>query len=108
MTGPDFVDTNVLVYAYVSTDPRKQGIAKDIVRRAIAGEGTASTQVLSEFASTFLRKFSPHGHCPKRERSWNAGSDGRRLAPVSRARVVYCQRIENNRFAVGSELFAPL
>ena len=59
MTGPDFVDSNVLVYAYVSTDPRKQGIAKDIVRLAIVGEGAASTQVLSEFASTFLHKFSP-------------------------------------------------
>jgi len=59
MTGPDFVDSNVLVYAYVSTDPRKQGIAKDIVRRAIAGEGAASTQVLSEFATIFLHKFSP-------------------------------------------------
>ncbi len=59
MTGPDFVDTNVLVYAYVSSDQRKQGIAKDIVRRALAGEAVASTQVLSEFASTYLHKFSP-------------------------------------------------
>jgi predicted nucleic acid-binding protein len=59
MTGPDFVDTNVLVYAYVTTGRRKQGIAKDIVRRALAGEGVASTQVLSEFASAYLHKFSP-------------------------------------------------
>jgi predicted nucleic acid-binding protein len=59
MTGPDFVDTNVLVYAYVATDRRKQGIAKDIVRRALAGEGMVSTQVLSEFASTLLHRFSP-------------------------------------------------
>ena len=26
----------------------------------------------------------------------------------ARARVVYCQRVENNRFAVGLELLAPL
>jgi hypothetical protein len=26
----------------------------------------------------------------------------------TRARVVYCQRLENNRFAVGLELLAPL
>jgi hypothetical protein len=26
----------------------------------------------------------------------------------TRARVVYCQRVENNRFAVGLELLAPL
>lgn len=59
MTGPDFVDTNVLVYAYVITDRRKQGIAKEIVRRALSGEGVASTQVLAEFASAYLQKFSP-------------------------------------------------
>ncbi|MFI5094470.1 MAG: PIN domain-containing protein [Candidatus Acidiferrales bacterium] len=59
MTGPDFLDTNVLVYAYISSDPRKQGIAKAIVRRALAGEGAASTQVLSEFASTLMHKLSP-------------------------------------------------
>jgi hypothetical protein len=57
------------------------------------------------------------GDCPKRERSGNAGSDGTNQAPRdpvllgspesgvrTRARVVYCQRIENNRFAVGLEL----
>jgi predicted nucleic acid-binding protein len=59
MTGPDFLDTNVLVYAYVPRDQRKQEIARAIVRRALAGGGAASTQVLSEFASTFLHKLSP-------------------------------------------------
>ena len=59
MTGPDFLDTNVLVYAYVPRDARKHGIAKSIVRRALAGEGVVSTQVLAEFASTFLHKLSP-------------------------------------------------
>ena len=59
MNGPDFVDTNVLVYAYNASDPRKQGIAKTIVRRALAGEAAASTQVMAEFASTFLHKRSP-------------------------------------------------
>ncbi len=59
MNGPDFVDTNVLVYAYNASDPRKQGIAKIIVRRALAGEAAASTQVMAEFVSTFLHKRSP-------------------------------------------------
>lgn len=59
MTGPDFLDTNVLVYAYVPTEVRKYGIAKNIVRRALLGEAVASTQVLAEFASTFLNKLSP-------------------------------------------------
>jgi predicted nucleic acid-binding protein len=59
MNGPDFLDTNVLVYAYDTGDRRKHGIAGDIVRRALAGEGIASTQVLSEFVSTFLHKHTP-------------------------------------------------
>lgn len=59
MIGPDFLDTNILVYAYVFNDARKQRIAQDIVRRALAGKAVASTQVLSEFASTYLHKFSP-------------------------------------------------
>lgn len=59
MSGPDFLDTNVLVYAYDATDARKQGIAQNIVRRALAGEVIASSQVLSEFATTLLHKMSP-------------------------------------------------
>jgi len=59
MPAPDFIDTNVLVYAYDASDPRKQGIAQDIVRKAVAGEMVASTQVLAEFAATLLHKLSP-------------------------------------------------
>jgi len=59
MPAPDFLDTNILVYAYDPTDPRKQQIAQDLVRRALAGEILASTQVLAEFAATLLHKVSP-------------------------------------------------
>lgn len=58
MPGPDFLDTNVLVYAYDASDPVKQHIAQDLVRRAVAGEIVTSTQVLAEFAATLLHKFS--------------------------------------------------
>lgn len=34
MPAPDFLDTNVLVYAYDVSDPAMQGIAQDLVRRA--------------------------------------------------------------------------
>jgi predicted nucleic acid-binding protein len=57
--GPDFLDTNVLVYAYDVTDGRKQRIAQDLVRRATGGEFLISTQVLAEFAATLLHKLSP-------------------------------------------------
>jgi predicted nucleic acid-binding protein len=59
MSGADFLDTNVLVYAYQFNDPDKQRIAHELVRRALAGKFVLSTQVLSEFASTLLHKASP-------------------------------------------------
>src|ERR1700746_3257964 len=59
MPGPDFLDTNVVVYAYDVTDPVKQKVAQDMVRRAIAGGLVISTQVLAEFAATLLHKLIP-------------------------------------------------
>jgi predicted nucleic acid-binding protein len=59
MPAPDFLDTNILVYAYDSSDRRKQEISQDLVRKAVAGEILVSTQVLGEFATTLLHKISP-------------------------------------------------
>jgi predicted nucleic acid-binding protein len=57
MAELSFLDTNVLVYAYQNTDSRKQPLARDLLRKAIAGECVISSQVLSEFAATLLHKF---------------------------------------------------
>jgi predicted nucleic acid-binding protein len=59
MPAPEFLDTNVLVYAYDPGDSRKQRIAQGLVRKALAGEFLASTQVLAEFAATLLHKMQP-------------------------------------------------
>jgi predicted nucleic acid-binding protein len=59
MTVPEFLDSNILIYAYDDTEPRKKGIAQDFVRRAVSGEFVASTQTLAELATTLLHKFSP-------------------------------------------------
>lgn len=59
MPAPDFLDTNVLVYAYDPSDSAKQRVAQDLVRRAVAGDMVMSTQVLAEFAATLLHKLSP-------------------------------------------------
>jgi predicted nucleic acid-binding protein len=59
MSVLEFLDTNVLVYAYDPSDPRKQQIARSLVRRAVAGEIAASSQVLGEFAATLLHKLTP-------------------------------------------------
>ena len=61
MPGPDFLDTNILVYAYDTSDRRKQRVAREIVRNAVTGNGdiVISSQVLGEFASTLLYRVSP-------------------------------------------------
>ena len=44
-----FVDTNVLIYAHDSSDPGKQAVAQEILKRLWTdGTGTLSTQVLQE------------------------------------------------------------
>lgn len=58
-SGPDFLDTNVLVYANDASEPVKQRISQELVRRAVAGEMVTSTHVLAEFAVTLLHKRSP-------------------------------------------------
>jgi predicted nucleic acid-binding protein len=58
MSGADFLDTNVLVYAYQFNDRGKQRVAQELVEAAVAGKYVISVQVLSEFASTFLHKAS--------------------------------------------------
>jgi predicted nucleic acid-binding protein len=56
MPAPEFLDTNVLVYAYDSGNSHKQRVAQDLVRRALTGDILISTQVLTEFAATLLHK----------------------------------------------------
>jgi len=59
MSAPEFLDTNVLVYAYNAGTPQKQSTAREIVRRALLGHGVISTQVLTEFSAAMLHKVSP-------------------------------------------------
>lgn len=50
MTGPHFVDTNVLVYADDARDALKQQTARDLLRRVLReASGKLSLQVLQEF-----------------------------------------------------------
>ncbi len=56
MTALNFLDTNVLVYAYDPSEPSRQKIAQGLVKQALRGELVISTQVLAEFAATLLHK----------------------------------------------------
>lgn len=59
MSAVEFLDSNILVYAYDPSDPRKQKIAQGLVLRALIGEAVASSQVLGEFSATLLHKLTP-------------------------------------------------
>ncbi len=58
MNDKRFFDTNILFYAYDTSDPAKQATAETLVRQAAAdGSGVVSTQVLGEFYhATVTRK----------------------------------------------------
>jgi predicted nucleic acid-binding protein len=58
MTAAEFLDTNVLAYAYDDGEPKKQDIARDYLSRAIEGEYVVSVQVLAELTAVLLHKFS--------------------------------------------------
>jgi len=58
MSVHEFLDTNVLTYAYDDGEPRKQSIARNYLQQALAGEYIVSVQVLAEFTTTLLHKFS--------------------------------------------------
>lgn len=59
-----FIDTNVLVYADSTDEPRKQRIAIDVLRHLrFEHLGVLSTQVLNEYIQVGLRKLGlPHAH----------------------------------------------
>jgi predicted nucleic acid-binding protein len=129
MSGADFLDTNVLVYAYQFNDREKQRVARDLVEAAVAGKFVISVQVLSEFASTFLHrasrlatpdavidildKLSPirlvvsDGELVRRAVEARAAYgihfyDGMIVAAAERAR---CKRILSEDFSAGQEYF---
>jgi predicted nucleic acid-binding protein len=59
MSADEFLDSNVVLYAYDPSQPAKRRIARDLLQRAIHGECIISVQVLSEVAAVLLHKISP-------------------------------------------------
>lgn len=59
MSDSYFLDTNVIVYAFDSSAPSKQSIARESIRRALeTRKGHISTQVVQEFLNVALRRFA--------------------------------------------------
>jgi predicted nucleic acid-binding protein len=60
MSATVFVDTNILVYARDTGDPRKQATAEEWLRRLwVEQRGRTSMQVLSEYYTTVTHKLKP-------------------------------------------------
>jgi predicted nucleic acid-binding protein len=51
--------TSWYTHAHDPADPKKQRIARNLLRAALTGASVLSTQVLAEFASTLLHKMKP-------------------------------------------------
>ncbi|MCE2487486.1 MAG: PIN domain-containing protein [Desulfurellaceae bacterium] len=57
MSGREFIDTNVLVYADDARDRRKQARARELIRRLMRERrGVLSLQILQEFFAATTRK----------------------------------------------------
>lgn len=59
MSGREFLDTNVLIYAHDARDTRKRTRARELIRRLLREQrGVLSLQVLQEFFAAATRKLS--------------------------------------------------
>ena len=58
-SAPEFIDTNILVYAHDQSSGEKHQVARDLIRGIWkTGNGCLSVQVLQEFYVTVTRKVS--------------------------------------------------
>ena len=54
-----FLDTNVFVYSFDETSPKKSARAAELIRQAVrSGNGIISYQVVQEFFNVALRRFT--------------------------------------------------
>ena len=54
-----FLDTNIFVYAFVSSEPLKQAKAVQLIETSLgSGQGCVSYQVIQEFANVARKKFA--------------------------------------------------
>jgi predicted nucleic acid-binding protein len=52
----DFLDSNVLIYAFERSDLRKRAIAEALIRTALRSDGAVSFQVVQETLNVLLRR----------------------------------------------------
>lgn len=58
-SGLFFLDTNILVYSFDTTSPKKQEAAQEIITAMLRSQrGVISSQVVQEFLNVAIRKFT--------------------------------------------------
>ena len=57
--GTVFLDTNIFVYAFLASEPRKRTKAVELIETCLgSGRGSVSYQVVQEFANVARKKFA--------------------------------------------------
>jgi predicted nucleic acid-binding protein len=57
--GTVFLDTNIFVYAFLASEPRKRAKAVELIEACLgSGQGCISYQVVQEFANVARKKFA--------------------------------------------------
>ena len=68
MSGSFFLDTNIFIYLFDSSSPKKQRRAKELIREAVTTrKGVISYQVVQEFFNVALKRFSQPLTVPEAE-----------------------------------------
>ncbi|HSI71885.1 MAG TPA: PIN domain-containing protein [Fimbriimonas sp.] len=58
MSARCFLDTNILLYAIDSRDPRKQELAEQVIQNLLVNRnGCISAQIAAEFSNNLIKKF---------------------------------------------------
>ena len=96
MSGREFIDTNVLVYADDARDPRKRDQARELIRGLMrARRGVLSLQVLQEYFSAATRKLGMDAEDAKRRVVLYTRFDIVALAPADLLAAIDLHRLHH-------------
>lgn len=94
MSGREFIDTNVLVYAEDARDRRKQTCARELIRRLMRERrGVLSLQILQEFFAVATRKLGMSSQDAKRRVSLYSRFDVVTMTPTDLLASIDLHRI---------------
>ncbi len=109
MSGREFIDTNVLVYAHDARDPVKQARARAVIRGLMREcRGVLSLQVLQEFFAVATRKLGMEGEEAKRRVVLYSRFDVIRLSLVDLLGAIDLHRLHGLSFWDGLTGTSPV